>query len=240
MTPIRTVARALLAAVFVRGGLSAYNNPDALVEGAKPVTDRLAPALDAVGLPTDTRTLVRLNGAVQMAGGVLLATNTLTRPAALALAGSLVPTTLAGHDFWSREQPTERVGHQIHFLKNLGLLGGLLLAAVDTEGRPSLAWRTGHLAGHASDSVRRAARTTTKETRRAAHTTARETRRAARLTAKEAQRTVGSTARETRRAAHLAAKEARRAALDARRTAKTAARETKLAVKSAKASATLR
>jgi uncharacterized membrane protein YphA (DoxX/SURF4 family) len=237
MTPIRTVARALLAAVFVRGGLSAYNNPDRLVDGAKPVTDRLAPALDAVGLPTDARTLVRLNGAVQVVGGVLLATNTLTRPAALALAGSLVPTTLAGHDFWSQDDPAQRAGHQIHFLKNVGLLGGLLLAAVDTEGKPGLAWRTGHFAGHASDSVRRAAHTTAKETRRAAHTTAKETRRAAHLTAKEAQRAAGMTTRETRRAAYLTAKEARRAAMDARRTAKTAARETKLAVRSAKAGA---
>ena len=29
-------------------------------------------------------------------------------------------------------------------MKNLGLLGGLLLAAVDTEGRPGLRWRAGH------------------------------------------------------------------------------------------------
>jgi uncharacterized membrane protein YphA (DoxX/SURF4 family) len=216
MTPVRTVARALLSAVFIRGGLSAYNNPDRLVDGAKPVTDRLAPALEAVGLPTDTRTLVRINGAVQVAGGVLLATNTFARPAALALAGSLVPTTLAGHDFWSRENPTERVGHQIHFLKNVGLLGGLLLAAVDTEAKPGLVWRTGHLAEHASDSVRRAA----KDARRAAGTTTRETRRAGRLATKEARRAVGTTTRETRRAARLAASEARRAAQDARRTAR--------------------
>ena len=29
----------------------------------------------------------------------------------------------------------------MHFLKNLGLLGGLILAAFDTEGQPSLGWR---------------------------------------------------------------------------------------------------
>src|SRR3982751_5766465 len=100
MRPVRTVARTLLAATFVRGGLDAVMNPDRLVPSAKSVTDRLAPTLDAVGLPTDPRTLVRLNGAVQLAGGVLLASNTAVRPAALALAGSLVPTPLAGRDFW--------------------------------------------------------------------------------------------------------------------------------------------
>jgi hypothetical protein len=144
---------------------------------------------------------------VQMVGGVMLATNTATGPAALALAGSLLPSTLAGQDAWSgTEQPQAgpvlRPDDRIPLLKNLGLMGGLLLAAVDTEGKPGLAWRTGHLAGHAQDSVKRAA-----------HTTAKETKRAARLTAKEA----------------------RRAAEDARRTARTAARESKLTVKSARA-----
>src|SRR2546429_6060038 len=105
MRPVRTVARGLLAAIFVRSGWDAFNNPDRLVPTAKSVTDRLAPTLDAVGLPTDTRTLVRMNGAAQMAGGVLLATNTAVRPAALALIGSLVPTTVAGHDFWNPDDP---------------------------------------------------------------------------------------------------------------------------------------
>jgi putative oxidoreductase len=205
MKPVRTVARACLAAIFVSGGLDAVVNPDRLVPGAKSVTDRLAPTLDAVGLPTDTRTLVRLNGAVQVAGGVLLATNTAPRPAALALIGSLVPTTLAGHDFWAKEDPAEKVGHRIQFLKNLGLIGGLLLAAVDTAGRPGLTWQAGHLAGHAQDSLNRAA-----------HRTARETKRAAR-----------STSREARRAMHTTSREARRAARDARRTARTAVRTTK-------------
>ncbi|MCW2639327.1 MAG: DoxX family protein [Dactylosporangium sp.] len=204
MKPVRTVARALLAAVFVRGGLDAYNNPDRFVDGAKAVTDRLGPTLGSVGLPTDPRSLVRITGIVQMAGGVLLATNTATRPAALALAGSLIPSTVAGQDFWSRteqsqEGPVLRTGDPTPLLKNLGLMGGLLLAAVDTEGKPGLAWRTGHVAEQAQDSVKRVAHTT---------------------------------AKETKRAAHLTAKEARRAADDARRTARTAATGTKLAVKS--------
>src|SRR6266487_336081 len=224
MTPVRTVARGLLAAIFIRGGLSEFNNPDRLVDGAKPVTDKLAPALDAIGLPTDTRTLVKANGAVQAIGGVLLATNTAVRPAALALAGSLIPTTVAGHDFWTIDDPGQKSSHQIHFLKNLGLLGGLLLAAVDTEGKPGLAWRAGHLAGHAQDSVMRAAHNTSRETRRAAKLASKETRRAAALTAKE-----------TRRARHLTARETKRAAGTAKRTVDTAARDAKIAVKSARA-----
>jgi putative oxidoreductase len=184
MTPLRTVARAMLAAVFVRSGIDAMMNPDRLVERAKPVTDALSPALDSVGLPTDARTLVRVNGAAQVAGGLMLASGTAPRSGALLLAGSMVPTTFAGHRFWEENDPTRRAHQRIHFLKNLGLLGGLLIAAVDTEGRPGLAWRAGHLAEHAGDSLRRAARTTARETRRAAEGTTREARRAARSTAR--------------------------------------------------------
>lgn len=218
MKPVRTVARALLAAVFVRGGLDAYKNPDRFVDGAKAVTDRMGTTLGSVGLPTDPRSLVRVTGIVQMVGGALLATNTATKPAAIALAGSLIPSTVSGQDFWSgseqaRPGPLLRSDGSIPILKNLGLMGGLLLTAVDTEGKPGIAWRTGHLTEHAQDSLKRAAGTTAKETRRAARTTA----------------------KETKRAAHLTAKEAKRAAAGARRGARTAARETKLAVTSATA-----
>ena len=72
MTPVRTVARAFLAAIFVKSGIDAVRNPDRLVDSAKPMVDQLAPALDAVGLPTDPRTLVRLNGAAHVAGGLML------------------------------------------------------------------------------------------------------------------------------------------------------------------------
>jgi hypothetical protein len=52
-----------------------------------------------------------------------------------------VPTTLAGHRYWEIEDPELRAQQRIHFLKNLTMLGGLLLAAADTSGRPSLTWR---------------------------------------------------------------------------------------------------
>ena len=47
MTPIRTAARTLLGALFVGSGWMALRHPDRLVPKAKPVTDRLSPALQA-------------------------------------------------------------------------------------------------------------------------------------------------------------------------------------------------
>lgn len=170
----------MLSAIFVSGGLANLRNAEAAASRAKPVTDRMAPYLEAIGLPTDAATLVRLNAATQVVGGVLLATDTAARPAAAVLAASMVPTTLAGHRYWQEDDPLQRTNQRNHLFKNLGLIGGLLLAAVDTEGRPGLTWQAGHMAGHAQDSVRRAQGAV----RRAAHTTAREARiatRAARL-----------------------------------------------------------
>ena len=200
MTPVRAVARAFLAAVFVKSGLDSVRNPDRLVDTAKPTVDKIAPALDAVGLPTDPRTVVRLNGAAQLFGGLMLATGNAPRIGATVLAGTLLPTTAAGHAFWSTEDPAERARHTTQFLKNLALLGGLMLAAVDTEGKPGLVWRTGHLAEHAQHSMRRAAAATARETRRAAKVTAKETRRAT----EDARRAAQTTARETRLAVRAA------------------------------------
>jgi uncharacterized membrane protein YphA (DoxX/SURF4 family) len=155
MTPVRTAARTMLAAIFVTGGLDAVRDPERVAPVAKPVTDRVAPAIEGVHprLPTETENLVRMNGAVQVVAGLMLATGRAPRPAALALAGTLVPTTLAGHRFWEYKDPQQRKQQQIHFLKNLGLLGGLIITALDTEGRPGLRWRAKDLARRAQRSV---------------------------------------------------------------------------------------
>ena len=138
MAVTRRIARPLLAAPFVSGGVETLRNPDPRVEKAQAVAPQIAERLP---LPDQTDQLVKINAAVQVAAGVLLSVGRLPRLAAAALAASLVPTPLAGHRFWEEEDATRRAQQQIHFLKNVGLLGGLILAAVDTEGAPSLGWR---------------------------------------------------------------------------------------------------
>ncbi|MFR9774536.1 DoxX family protein [Micromonospora sp. MS34] len=161
MKPVRTLARVMLSGIFVVSGARNLQHPGRLVEAAKPVTDRAAPLLQNLHprIPTDTATLVRANSATQLVGGLMLATGKFTRPAALILAGTLVPVTVAGHPFWNNDDPAAKNNNQIHFLKNLGLFGGLLLAAADTEGKPGLRWRAGHRINHSRRSVQRAVRT---------------------------------------------------------------------------------
>lgn len=141
---LRRIARPMLAGIFVWGGVQALRSPEAHVEAAKPLLDQLqSKAGDKMpeSMPTDAATLVKIDGAVKVVAGLLLATNRMPRLAALALTSSLIPTTAAAHPFWAEKDPGQRTQQLIHFLKNTGLLGGLLLATADTEGRPSLGWR---------------------------------------------------------------------------------------------------
>ena len=169
MKPVRSAARALLGAIFVVSGARNLANPDSQVTPARRVTDRVAPLLERTDprLPTDPRALVRINAAVSLVGGLLLASGHLTRPAAAALAANLVPTTLAGHPFWAMPK-AERKPHEINFLKNMGLLGGLRRAAADTEGRPGLRYRTEHAIDRGQRSVQRRVKTVRREAKIAA------------------------------------------------------------------------
>jgi len=139
MSISRRVARPLLASMFIAGGVDAVRDPEGKVKAAEAVTQPLRDVVPV--LPQDTATLVRLNGIVQVGAGAFLAIGKFRRLAALALIGSIIPVTYAGHRFWEEVDDDARAQQRIHFLKNLGLLGGLIFAALDTEGAPSLGWR---------------------------------------------------------------------------------------------------
>ncbi|MGW5737243.1 MULTISPECIES: DoxX family protein [Streptomyces] len=144
MAVLRKCARPLLASVFLSGGLSTLRDPKRVASAAEPVAVPLSSKIPR--LTEDPERLVRINGAVQVGAGVLLATGRVPRVAALALAGSLVPTTLAGHAWWKEEDPERRAAQRTQFIKNLSLFGGLLIAAADTHGKPSVAYRSRHAA----------------------------------------------------------------------------------------------
>jgi uncharacterized membrane protein YphA (DoxX/SURF4 family) len=159
MIDLRILTRPLLAAPFIVGGLNALKSSKAVAETA---ADVALPIADAVGLPKDPEMLVRLNAGVQIAGGVLLALGIMPRVTSLVLGASLVPTTLAGHRFWEQKDDKERNGQRMQFVKNAGMLGGLLATALDTGGRPSVFWTGSRAIGHAAHSVADAAGSATR------------------------------------------------------------------------------
>lgn len=170
MTITRLLARPMLASTFFVGGVNALRNAPAHATKAAPVADRITPLAEKAGVPvpSDPVTLVRINAAAQLGAAAMLATGRAPRLASTVLAASLVPTTLAGHRFWEEADPAARINHRIHFFKNVSMFGGLLLAAVDTEGRPGLVWRTRHAARDARREARHLAATARREARLAA------------------------------------------------------------------------
>lgn len=165
MTVIRLIARPMLASMFVAGGLDSLTHASAKVSKAAKVTDRVPNLADKIApglpVPTDPATLVRINGAVQIVAGLTLATGRMPRLSALVLAASLAPTTYAGHPFWEEKDKAARASQRTQFFKNVSIMGGLLLASVDTAGKPGVAWR----ARRAAHDVRREARQLAKQAR---------------------------------------------------------------------------
>jgi uncharacterized membrane protein YphA (DoxX/SURF4 family) len=143
----------MLASIFVLGGLDTLRDPGRVVKPAERVGVPIAEKIP--GLPTRPETLVRINGGVQCGAGVMLALGKLPRLSSFALLCSLAPTTAAGHAFWEEDDDVARATQRIHFLKNLGLAGGLLLSAFDADASPPRGVRKAKPTG---DGAARAAR----------------------------------------------------------------------------------
>jgi uncharacterized membrane protein YphA (DoxX/SURF4 family) len=185
MTIVRRLARPLLAAPLIQSGLDAARHPGPQVEMAGPVLQRISAPLR---LPDDPVVVVRAAGAVTAAAGFLLAAGRLPRLSALAII-AVAPVVQTGQPFWQEKDPELRRTQRVAFLKNLGLLGGTLLAAVDTEGRPGLAWRgrqVGQLAADAARDAGAATASTVKDAQHSATESARDARKAAKKAQKRA------------------------------------------------------
>jgi uncharacterized membrane protein YphA (DoxX/SURF4 family) len=141
--------------VFIGQGIEALRRPEDAAEVARPTVEglRRLPEPAARKVPPDPQTLALVTAAVQVAGGLLLASGKFPRLASAALAWTVVPGRLGGHLFWTDVDPQRKAQHRRDFLTDLSLLGGLVIASVDTEGKPSLGWRGRHAAHRASEAV---------------------------------------------------------------------------------------
>jgi uncharacterized membrane protein YphA (DoxX/SURF4 family) len=144
-----------LSAVFIGQGIESLRNPAHAAETARPTAEGLQklPGEAASRVPQDPETLARITAGVQIGGGLLLATGKLPRVASAALALTVVPGSLGGHMFWAETDPQRKAQQRRDFLTDLSLIGGLMIASVDTEGKPSLGWRGRRAAQRASDAV---------------------------------------------------------------------------------------
>ena len=152
---IRRIARPLLSAVFIGQGVDSLLNPQSAAEAAAPTVDGLRALPDPVGssIPSDAKTFAQINAAVQIGGGLLLATGKAPRVASAALAFTVLPANLGAHMFWNESDPQVKAQKRREFLTDLSLLGGLMIASADTAGKPSLGWRGRRAAERLSERV---------------------------------------------------------------------------------------
>jgi uncharacterized membrane protein YphA (DoxX/SURF4 family) len=152
---IRRIARPMLAATFVGRGVETLRSPKHAADAARPTLEGLAKLPDPVGpnVPSNAETVARVNGAVQIGAGLLLATGRFPRFASAALALSVVPGSLGGNTFWAEGDPARKAEQRRAFVADISLIGGLIIASVDTEGKPSLGWRGRRAARMVSEAV---------------------------------------------------------------------------------------
>jgi len=152
---IRRIARPLLSVAFVGQGIDSLLNPKPAAEAAAPMVDGLRALPDPVGsvIPSDPQTFARINAAVQIGGGLLLATGKAPRVASAALAFTVLPANVGAHMFWSESDPQLKTEKRKEFMTDLSLLGGLMIASADTAGKPSLGWRGRRAAERLSERV---------------------------------------------------------------------------------------
>ena len=152
---IRRIARPLLSVSFIGQGVDSLLNPKSAAQAAAPAVATLQALPDPLGsgIPRDPETFAQINAAVQIGGGLLLATGKLPRIASAALAFTVLPANLGAHMFWSEVDPELKSRKRQQFLTDLSLLGGLLIASADTGGKPSLGWRGRRAAERLSERV---------------------------------------------------------------------------------------
>ncbi|WGW10511.1 DoxX family membrane protein [Saxibacter everestensis] len=176
MSTVRRLARPLLSIAFISNGVHRVRKPEQSAASLAPLVGKVN---DNVDFALDATTVARATGAAQIGAGLLLATGRLPRFSSSALVATLVIDT-AGEKFWKVKDPTERKAGQQRFLTGLSLLGGALLASVDTDGKPGVAWRAQHAADSTKKYVGRGASRTAKAAGRTSKAARREAKRAKR------------------------------------------------------------
>jgi uncharacterized membrane protein YphA (DoxX/SURF4 family) len=143
----RRIARPLLASWFVAEGLNSFRRPADHVERIRDAWRQLAGRVDVPEPPDEDRMrlITRLHGAATATAGLMLALGKAPRTAACALTVLTLP--LAAMDAPRRGQQSPSGGPtdgQRAFVRDLSLIGGAALAALDREGNPGIGWRMQH------------------------------------------------------------------------------------------------
>jgi len=136
MPALVTIGRVLFVLLFVFSGVSKLFD---ITGTAAQITAKIVPAIPAVAAPyvmqieavtgmQIAELLAILSGLLEAGGGLLIALNIGARFFAWLLIFYTVATVYFFHDFWNMAG-ADKAGNMIHALKNLSIIGGLLIIA---------------------------------------------------------------------------------------------------------------
>jgi putative oxidoreductase len=120
----RAAGRALVSGIFVYSGYGMFTNAERYAKVAS----------EAVPMLPEEPMLAKAQGATMLVAGSTLALGILPKLSARILALTLITNTYVGHPFW-KAKPEDRRPQLVHFLKNVGLVGGLLYISADRKSK---------------------------------------------------------------------------------------------------------
>lgn len=98
----------------------------------------IAPYAESKGVPAG-ELAVKLTAVPLIAGGASILLGVKPRLGAMAILGFLAGVSPIMHDFWSHEDPNQRMSEMVNFMKNIALAGSALaLMGVDEPWEASL------------------------------------------------------------------------------------------------------
>ena len=161
--PIRRIARAALASYFLNEAAKAFQNTKAQAAEAAPFVEFVS-CESGSKVPNDPELVVKGQGALMGAAGTALALGKFPRLSAAVLAPTVGANAYMHEAFWAEKDAAARSRKQSNFFRTAAIVGGVLLAAADTAGKPGLTWR----AQHGVEATRREAKRAAKSARREA------------------------------------------------------------------------
>lgn len=117
MSDLFLLGRILLGGMFSYYGLNHFINTAAMAQYAA-----------SKGVPTPELAVI-VSGALLVAGGLSVLFGMWPQIGAACLGLFLVGVTPVMHNFWDVPDPAQRMNEMAHFMKNMALLGGVMMMA---------------------------------------------------------------------------------------------------------------
>ncbi|MEX3609582.1 DoxX family membrane protein [Rothia sp. LK2588] len=150
MSIVRRLARPVLASSFIASGLQRLQDADSNVHIAKAVDMAAHSAPQLAVLRGQERLVGQALAGVQVVAGTMFAFGKAPRLSAAALLASGAINSYIDFQATKAETDEQKKARNSKALAHTSLLGAIALAAVDTDGNPSLIWRANKLTSQAA------------------------------------------------------------------------------------------